>query len=103
LCLEALLHAHQFDIDPPQPDSGDLKKDIKIFLTYEPAPETAALRKRLMPHLMAYSARNPEFGRAWRARITGHVHGNLRKRLRRGIEAGAFPVVLDGSFRSPCC
>jgi hypothetical protein len=47
------------------------------------------------PHLIAYSAKNQEFGRAWRARITERARIALRKFLRRGIEQGIFPVVLD--------
>jgi AcrR family transcriptional regulator len=95
LCLEVLMHVHRFDTEPPEFDSGDLKKDLKAFLGHEPSAETAGIRKRLMPHLLAYSARNQEFGRAWRSRVAERVHTGLRKLLRRGIEAGVFPAVLD--------
>src|SRR2546423_9635698 len=69
LCLEVLVHVHRLDEEPPETDSGNLKEDIVTFLTYEPAPNRAALRKKLLPQLVAYSARNHEFGRAWRARV----------------------------------
>src|SRR5215472_14710529 len=54
LCLEVLSHVHRLEESPPEIDSGDLKADIKAFLTYEP-PQNAEMKKRLMPHLIAYS------------------------------------------------
>jgi AcrR family transcriptional regulator len=95
LCMEVLLHVHRRDEGPPEGDSGDLKADLKAFLGYEPSAETASMQKRLAPHLIAYSAKNQEFGRAWRARITERARTALRKFLRRGIEQGIFTVVLD--------
>jgi ABC-2 type transport system permease protein len=65
LCLEVLVHVHGADEGPTDVDSGNLKADLLAFLKYEPAHDRAAIQKRLMPHLIAYSARNPEFGRAW--------------------------------------
>ena len=95
LCLEVLVHVHGADEGPQDRDSGDLKEDIIAFLKYEPAPEKAAIQKRLMPHLIAYSARNLEFGRAWRARVMERVRGGVKKLLRRGVRQGTFPALLD--------
>lgn len=95
LCMEVLLHVHRREEGPPEADSGDLKADLTAFLGYEPSAETASMQKRLAPHLIAYSAKNQEFGRAWRARVTERARTALRKLLRRGIEQGIFPVVLD--------
>src|SRR5271154_5304733 len=61
LCLEVLVHVHGADEGPRDADSGDLKSDIIAFLKYEPAKDKADIQKRLMPHLIAYSARNLEF------------------------------------------
>ena len=94
LCLEVLSHVHRLEEGPPELDSGDLKQDIKNFLAYEP-PQKAEMKKRLMPHLIAYSVRNPEFGRAWRARVTERASTGLKKLLRRGVEQGIFSAVLD--------
>src|SRR5262244_2467179 len=69
LCLEVLIHVHRLDEGPPERDSGDWKEDAVAFLTYEASPRKAETQKRLLPHLLAYSARNQEFGRAWRARV----------------------------------
>jgi AcrR family transcriptional regulator len=95
LCLEMLVHVHRLDEVPPETDSGDWKEDMVAFLTYEPAPNKAALQKKLLPHLVAYSARNHEFGRAWRARVMERARSGVKKLLRRGMERGNFPAVLD--------
>jgi AcrR family transcriptional regulator len=95
LCLEVLLYVHHNDEDPSEQDSGDLREDLKSFLAYEPPSARAEIQRRLTPHLIAYSARNPEFGRAWRARVSERARQGLRKLLRRGMNAGIFPVVLD--------
>ena len=95
LCLEVLLHVHRHNEGSLEPDSGDLRADIKSLLAYEPPAATAAIQKRLTPHLIAYSARNPEFGRAWRARVMERHRMGLRKLLLRGMDDGTFPVLLD--------
>jgi|SRR5271168_357668 AcrR family transcriptional regulator len=95
LCLEVLVHVHGADEGPADVDSGDLKADILAFLKYEPAQDRAAIQKRLMPHLIAYSARNPEFARAWRARVMERPRDQLKKLLRRGVQQGIFPTLLD--------
>jgi AcrR family transcriptional regulator len=95
LCLEVLMRVHQLDDGPPELDSGDLKADIKAFLKYEPSPRKAAVQKRLMPHLIAYSTRNEQFGRAWRTRVMERSRDFLRKLLRRGVDRRIFPALLD--------
>jgi AcrR family transcriptional regulator len=95
LCLEVLVHVHRLDEGPSEADSGDLKQDMVAFLTYEPAASKATLQKNLLPQLLAYSARNHEFGRAWRARVMERARSGVKKLLRRGMERGIFPAVLD--------
>jgi len=95
LCLEVMVHVHRLDEGPPEIDSGDLKADLIAFLTYEPPRAKADIQQRLMPHMMAYAARNQDFGRAWRTRVMERARNGIRKLLRRGIERGIFPAVLD--------
>ena len=86
---------HELDEGPPELDTGDLKADLKAFLKYEPSPKKAAIQKRLMPHLIAYSARNEQFGRAWRVRVMERARDCLKKLLRRGVARGIFPAIID--------
>jgi AcrR family transcriptional regulator len=95
LCMEVLVHIHELDEGPPDFDSGDLRADIESFLLHEPNPRKAHMQKRLMPHLIAYSARNQEFGRAWRERVMERARTGLKKLLRRGVDRGIFPAILD--------
>ncbi len=95
LCLEVLAHVHRLNQGPPETDSGDLKAEFMAFLTYEASRENEAMRKRLMPHLIAYSARNEDFGRAWRTRVMEPLRSGLKKLLRRGVDRGIFMAVLD--------
>jgi Tetracyclin repressor-like, C-terminal domain len=85
----------RLDEGPPKIDSGDWKADTIAFLTYEAPPRTEAIQRRLMPHLIAYSARNEEFGRAWRARAMEHLRGGLKDLIRRGIDRQIFSPLLD--------
>jgi AcrR family transcriptional regulator len=98
LCLDVLAHVHRLNEGPPETDSGDLKAEFVAFLRYEASPQNEAMRKRLMPHLIAYSARNEEFGRAWRTRVMEPLRSGLKKLLRRGVERGIFAAVLDGEL-----
>jgi len=95
LCLEVLVHIHALDAPTPDFDSGDPKADLEAFLVYEPNPRRADIQKRLMPHLIAYSATNQEFGRAWKAQVMERARIGIKKLLRRGMERGIFPAVLD--------
>ena len=101
LCMEVMVYIHELDEGPPDIDSGDLRADLVSYLVYEPAQRKADLQKRIMPHLIAYSARNPEFGRAWRTRVLERARAGLRKLVRRGMDRGIFPTVLDEELAVP--
>lgn len=101
LCMEVMVYIHELDDGPPETDSGDLKADLVAYLVYEPAQRKADLQKRIMPHLIAYSARNPEFGRAWRMRVLERARTGLRKLVRRGMDRGIFPTILDEELAVP--
>lgn len=95
LCLEALAYLHGGDQPRPAFDSGDVRADLIAVLSYQPPRPCSEMRTRIMPHLMAYAARNPSFGKAWRARVFEPPRAQLAQLLERGIARGQFPRSLD--------
>jgi AcrR family transcriptional regulator len=95
LCLEAMCHLHGGDQPRPLFDSGDVRADLIAFLGYQRPHPSADLRMQIMPHLMAYAARNPSFGEAWRERVFEPPRLQLRQLLERGIAQGQLPRSLD--------
>ena len=76
LALESLSFLHGLEEELPEFSSGDLRKDLIDSLSYAPA-HMPDLRERIMPHLIAYSARNQAFGRAWRERVINRKRSAL--------------------------
>ena len=95
LCLEALAYLHGGDQPCPIFDSGDVRADMIALLSYQPPQQHSDLRTCIMPHLMAYAARNPSFGEAWRARVFEPPRLQLRQMLERAIARGQLPRGLD--------
>jgi AcrR family transcriptional regulator len=86
LALEALSPLFGLDEEAPRFDSGDLRQDLVDALTYQPAPERQEMKNRVMPHVMAYAARNREFGEQWRSRVIERPQTRLKNLIKRGIE-----------------
>lgn len=86
LALEALSLMFGLNEEPPKFDSGELRQDLVDALTYQPAPERQQMQTRMMPHVMAYAARNQEFGEQWRSRVIGRPQTRLKNLIKRGIE-----------------
>lgn len=95
LCLEALGYLHGADEEAPVFDSGDLRADLIAQLNYQPAAHHKQMKERIMPHLMAYAARNRVFGAQWRARVLERSRTQLRDILRRGVEREKLVKSLD--------
>jgi AcrR family transcriptional regulator len=95
LCLEVMVRIHGRDEPAPDFDSGDLRADLIAALSHQPPARYSTLRERIMPHLIAYSARNPAFSIAWRTRAIQPVRTQLRAILQRGIESGTLPRDLS--------
>jgi AcrR family transcriptional regulator len=95
LCLEVMAHLHGLDEEPPAFDSGDLRTDLIELLRYQPAAERAELKTRMMPHLMAYSARKPDFGKAWRSLVMDRPRTRLKHMLKRAVEQGLLRKDLN--------
>jgi AcrR family transcriptional regulator len=95
LALEVLGRVHGLDQESPAYDSGDLLQDIVDFLNHKPPEVLAEQRNRLMPHLVAYAARNREFGKAWRSLVMEPGRAKAMELMQRGIRQGQFPANLD--------
>lgn len=95
LCLEVLEYAHGLDEEPPKFNSGDFRADLIALLKYEPAANRRGLREKLWPHLMAYSAKNHNFGREWRGRVIEPKRLGLAKLLERGQKLGVLRRAID--------
>jgi len=95
LCLEVMVRIHGRDEPAPEIDSGDLRADLLAVLGYRPPERYADVRERIMPHLIAYSARNPEFATTWRARALNTPRAQLTQIVQRAIGRGQLPATLD--------
>src|ERR1700760_3512375 len=95
LILEVMGHLHGLDEERPIFDSGDFRADLIATLEYHPAPERQTLREKLMPHMMAYAARNREMGVVWRARVVEPSRLALARIIKRGEKQGALRRNID--------
>jgi AcrR family transcriptional regulator len=95
LCLEVMVRLHGRDEPQPDVNTGDLRADLIAVLGHQPPARYAAVREQITPHLMAYSARNPDFAQAWRARALNTPRGQLLAVLQRAISSGRLPATLD--------
>lgn len=95
LCLEVLGYVHGLDEEPPKFESGDFRADLIARLMYEPAANRKALKEKLWPHLMAYSAKNSAFGQAWRGRVMEPARRGLAELLERGQKRGVLQRGID--------
>jgi AcrR family transcriptional regulator len=95
LLLEAMLMVHGLDREPEEIDTGDVQRDLTTVLTRKPPDKYDAVRNRLTPSLIAYSAFHPEFGREWRHRVTEPPRQCIKKILRSGISRGQLSADLD--------
>jgi AcrR family transcriptional regulator len=94
LCLEVMARLHGLHEEPVF-DSGDVRTDILALLNHRPPEHRSEEQTRMMPHLMAYAARNPAFGKAWRARVMEPPRARLIQLLQRAVASGELPADLD--------
>src|SRR5215471_7220392 len=78
----------------PAFDSGDTRADMTDVLSYHPV-ENMALRERIMPHLIAYSARQVEFGKTWRNMVMEPPRKELTHLLKLGMSRRQLRSGLD--------
>jgi AcrR family transcriptional regulator len=87
LCLDVLARLHEVDSRPAF-DSGDIRADLEAVLSYRPSAKVSEQQNRMMPHLIAYAARNKAFGDAWRARVMEPPIRQITHLLKRGAKQG---------------
>lgn len=95
LLMDVMEMIHGLDREPEDVDTGDLRRDLTTVLTRRPPDEFDAVRTRLMPAMIAYSAVHHEFGMKWRHRVMEPPRNCIRQILNRGIEQGLLPRDLD--------
>ncbi|MGB6975761.1 MAG: TetR/AcrR family transcriptional regulator [Terracidiphilus sp.] len=95
LLMEVMLFVHGLDREPEIIDTGDLHADLVTVLSGRPPTHLDAARNRITPTLIAYSAVHPEFGQAWRQRVTEPSRQAIRRILQRAIRGGQLPRGLD--------
>lgn len=95
LCLETLGRLHGLHLPRPSFDSGCIRQDLVDFLSYRPPAEYNEQRERTMPSVIAYAARDSEFGAAWRKHIMGKAIEQAREIMLRGIRTGVLRSDMD--------
>ena len=95
LALEVLCWLHGLNEKPLDFDTGNLRTDLIAALSYQPGHGRMEIKERLMPHLMAYSARNQVFGKAWRERVIEQQRAQLCRLLQTGILRGELDPQLN--------
>lgn len=95
LLMEAMELIHGLNREREEFETGDIPRDLAYVLTRRPPDEFEAVRNRLIPAMMAYSAVHREFGMAWRRRAMEPASNCLIKILKNGIERGLLPRDLD--------
>jgi AcrR family transcriptional regulator len=94
LCLEVLDRCGA-DVAARDVDVGDVRADLLAILSHRPAEHQTDIRMSLMPHLMAYAARNPAFAKAWQGRFLDPARAQLKHAFARAIQRGELPRTLN--------
>ncbi|HVW06086.1 MAG TPA: TetR/AcrR family transcriptional regulator [Vicinamibacterales bacterium] len=98
LCLEVMAALHGFEDELPDTNTGDLRADLLAVMGRVPPTKAAEIRQRILPHFMAYAARNPAFGQAWRTRVLEPPRIQLGRAIRRAIARGELPAAVNLDF-----
>ena len=78
----------------PKFDTGHTRADMIAVLEYRQSERTE-IRDRIMPHFLAYAARNRKFGMAWRKKVMEPPIKDLGRLIERGIQDGELSPVLQ--------
>jgi AcrR family transcriptional regulator len=95
LALEVIVWLYRLDEEPKTIEHTNLRDDLIAALSYRPVEHRNQERERIMPHLIAYSARNPSFGKAWRSKALSRHTVFLKQVLEPAIERGELQSDLS--------
>ena len=95
LCMEVFVYIHGLDQERPVFHSGDFRKDLIDGLRYQPGADRQALKEKVWPHMIAYSARNQAFAAAWRERLTEPTRAGIIAAIKRGQSLGILRKDVD--------
>jgi AcrR family transcriptional regulator len=95
LCIEVLSRLRDDLVGSPPDSSDDVRSSIVAVLAHNPRKQRSDLPTRIMPHLVAYACRNPEFAKAWRRLVMEPPRAQLIELLKRAIAEGQLQPNLD--------
>lgn len=98
LALEVMAELHGFESELPDTNSGQLREDLLAVMGRTPPQEYATARQQILPHFMAYAARSPAFGSAWRKRVLEPARAQLVRAIERAIDRGELPRTVNIDF-----
>jgi AcrR family transcriptional regulator len=93
LLLEVMADVHGLHARPAF-DSGKTRADMAAVLAYSPK-ENSAMRERLLPHFVAYSATNGQFGLTWRKMVMEPPLRELKHLIAMGIKRSELKPDLN--------
>jgi AcrR family transcriptional regulator len=79
----------------PRFNSGNPRNDLIAVLSYRPPEGRDERGQRIMPHLIAYSAHNQQFGKTWRETVMEPPRREIKQILKRAKENGDLAPDLD--------
>ncbi|MGH9663845.1 MAG: TetR/AcrR family transcriptional regulator [Bryobacteraceae bacterium] len=95
LCIEVLSRLRSDPAGMPPPSAGDVRGEVVALLEHSVRERRSGVQNRMMPHLVAYACRNPEFAKAWRTLVMEPSRARLAELLKRAIAEGQLRPGLD--------
>jgi len=94
LLLEIVSELHGGEVTAAIDESKDLRADLITRLSHRMAQEQSECHERIIPHVITYAMRNPEFGMACKTQMVEHQRTQFDRIVQRGIDEG----TLDSSM-----
>ena len=95
LCIAVLSRLRGDCAEPSRAVPGDPRSRIAALLEHHVKERRSDVQTRMMPHLMAYASRNPEFAKAWRRLVMEPTRTELAELLKKAVAEGQLQPNLD--------